>query len=435
MKKNIFVLGLDEFNLKILKRIKHVSDCTFHPLLHLSEIRGRGEYPVKKLIETCEDRLDRFQGSIDAVIGYFDFPSTDITPIICQKYHLTGASIESVMKCENKLWTRMEQQKVIHEHVPQFTGFSPEEIHAMDELDLPAPFWIKPVRSFRSYLAFEVGDQDTFLRSIKCMRENVAGIAEPFQHLLGYADIPDDFKPFSRKSCIAEGLISGKQCTLEGYVYNGEVVCYGIVDSIRDKGQSPLICYVYPSLLPNDVQKQLVEISTRIMSHIGYDNATFNIEFFYDPEKGTISLLEINPRCSQSHALLFEKVDGSSNLAIMVDLALGRKPEFSPGKGKFNCAVKHMVRVHDDGIITKIPAADDLARLKNKLPDAEVEMLVKEGTRLSRLENQDSYSFELMDIFLGGNSYPDLMERCDTSLGMLDFEMKLKIKRPQIHIP
>jgi hypothetical protein len=65
-----------------------------------------------------------------------------------------------LLKCENKFRTRLEQQNAIHEHIPRF---APAEIHSMDELDLPAPFWIKPVRPFRAYLAFETGDQETFL--------------------------------------------------------------------------------------------------------------------------------------------------------------------------------------------------------------------------------------------------------------------------------
>jgi len=168
------------------------------------------------------------------------------------------------------------------------------------------------------------------------------------------------------------------------------------------------------------------------MTHIQYNNATFNIEYFYNQVDDTVCLLEINPRCSQSHAHLFEKVDGVSNLAVMVDLALGRKPQFKKGDGMFNCAAKYMVRVYEDGIITKIPGEKDIEKLKKLIPDAEIKILADVGTRLSDLENQDSYSYELMDIFIGAKSPKDLAHRYDTCLEMLQFSMDLQFRRPKV---
>ncbi|MEN8211154.1 MAG: D-alanine--D-alanine ligase [Thermodesulfobacteriota bacterium] len=432
MNKNIFVVGLDDFNLKILKRIKGSSNLCFHPLLDYWEIRGSDEYPVEDLIKRCENRLNRFEGSIDGIIGYFDFPSTDIVPIICKKYNLPAASIESVMKCENKLWARMEQAKIIKDHIPSFTGFNPRDFQGLDKLDMSFPFWIKPIRSFKSYLAFNIIDDNAFLQGFEKLKNSVHKITDPFRILLGYAQIPDDFKPFLDHSCIAESLLTGNQCTVEGYVYNGEVICYGIVDSIRDEDRSPFIGYVYPSRLPEYVKNKIIDLSTKVMTHLQYDNATFNIEYFYNPVDDSVCLLEINPRCSQSHAHLFEKVDGVSNLSVMVDLALGRRPEFKKGDGRFNCAAKYMVRVYEDGIITKIPWEKDIEQLKKRIPDAEIKILADVGTRLSKLENQDSYSYELMDIFIGAKSLLDLAQRYDTCLNMLPFSMDLKFRRPKV---
>ena len=434
MNKNIFVVGLDNFNLKILKRIsiKGASNINFHPLLDYWEIRGCDEYPVEDLINRCEKRLNRFEGSIDGIIGYFDFPSTDIVPIICKKYNLPSASIESVMKCENKLWARMEQKKVIKNYMPEFRGFKPEDVHGNDQLDMSFPFWIKPVRSFKSYLAFNIINENTLLQGIKKLKNSVHKITDPFRFLLGYAKIPDDFKPFLDHSCIAENLLTGSQCTVEGYVYDGEVICYGIVDSICDEDRSPFTGYEYPSLLPEYVKEEIINISTKIMTHIQYGNATFNIEYFYNQVDDTVCLLEINPRCSQSHAHLFEKVDGVSNLAVMVDLALGRKPQFKKGAGLFNCAAKYMVRVYEDGVITKIPGEKDIEKLKKIIPDAEIKILADFRTRLSDLENQDSYSYELMDIFIGAKSPKDLAQRYNTCLEMLQFSMDLEFRRPKV---
>lgn len=433
MGKNIFVAGLDDFNLEILKRIKDGASIEFHPLLHYSEIRGSDEYRVKELIEKCEKRLDRFNNTIDGVIGYFDFPSTDIVPIICKKYNLPSASIGSVMAIENKLWARKEQQKVIKEHIPEFVGFNPNDIHSPKQVNLVFPFWIKPIRSFKSYLAFKITDKKSFLQGMEVLKRDAGKITEPFQRLMEYAQIPEDFQPFLDCSCIAESLENGNQCTVEGYVSDNEVICYGIVDSISEQDRSSLIAYEYPSRLPDHVQEKMINLSRRIMTHIGYNNATFNIEYFYNPEDGRISLLEINPRCSQSHAPLFEKVDGIANLAVMVDLAMGKKPEFKKGGGPFKVAAKYMVRSYEDGIITRIPDREDVRKLKDRFPNTEIKLHVDAGTRLSGLYNQDSYTYELMDIYIGGNDCRDLTDKYEACLNMLGFSMDLRFRLPEVN--
>ena len=63
------------------------------------------------------------------------------------------------------------------------------------------------------------------------------------------------------------------------------------------------------------------EISGRALTHVGFDNAAFNIEFFWEPATDAIRLLEINTRIAQHHSDLFEKVHGASNHQAMIDVA------------------------------------------------------------------------------------------------------------------
>ncbi|TVR31770.1 MAG: hypothetical protein EA404_09575 [Spirochaetaceae bacterium] len=77
------------------------------------------------------------------------------------------------------------------------------------------------------------------------------------------------------------------------------------------------------------------DVSRRAVSGIGLDNSPFSIEFFCDQTYDRVGLLEINPRISQAHTDLFEKVYGFSHRSIMLDVALGRKPE-PPMKSRSN---------------------------------------------------------------------------------------------------
>ena len=98
---------------------------------------------------------------------------------------------------------------------------------------------------------------------------------------------------------------------MEGYVHQGEVTVYGVLDSINYPDTSCFLRHPSPSTLPEPVVRRLREVSVRVIRQIGMDAATFSIEYFYDPPSGDINLLEINPRHSQSHAELFEDVDGT----------------------------------------------------------------------------------------------------------------------------
>jgi hypothetical protein len=86
-------------------------------------------------------------------------------------------------------------------------------------------------------------------------------------------------------------------------------------------------------------------------------------------------------------------------------------------------AAKFMMRSHEaDGVVQRVPSQDEVDRLRRLMPELMVQVLVPEGCRLSQLPDQDSYSYEIMDIFLGGESdemIEDAHDRCRDSLVFL----------------
>ncbi len=76
------------------------------------------EVPLRRLLEKAERRLEAFDGPVDAIVGYWDFPVSSMVPILCERHGLPTASLESVVKCENKYWSRLEQQKACDAHPP-----------------------------------------------------------------------------------------------------------------------------------------------------------------------------------------------------------------------------------------------------------------------------------------------------------------------------
>lgn len=422
--KNIFVLGLEEYNLDILGHLPGAHNWKIHPLLDYTEMRGENAADVEELIQRCEQRLDSFNASIDAIIGYFDFPVTVMIPILRAKYNLPAPSLESVLKCEHKYWSRLEQKKVIPEHIPRFESFDPFDDVQIANLDLLFPYWIKPVKSFRSFLAFRINDEHDLSTGIEETRAHIQKISDSFSYFLKRVDLPPEIVETEGRSCIAESLLSGSQCTIEGYVYRGEVKVYGLVDSVRESDRSSFYRYEYPSQLPENVQYRMGEAAEKILTQIGFDNSPFNIEFFYNQTENQIYLLEINPRISQSHAEIFEKVNGLSHHEVAVDIAMDRRPIYPLGEGEFAVAAKFMLRHFEDAIVSRAPTKGEIERAVKEIPGTHVDLLVKEGTRLSELKNQDSYSYELADIYIGAMERSELDEHYTRVLEILSFEFE-----------
>lgn len=422
-RKNIFIVGYDEHNVEILKRLPQAAECEFHPVLFISELRNVESYDMEALINRATEVMEDFPGTVDGVAGYYDFPCTTLVPILAQKFGLPGSGLEAVMKCENKYWSRLEQKKVIAEHIPQFRVFDPFDEDAYEKIDLLPPFWIKPIKSYRSFLAFQINSSNQFREVMPVCREKGGLMAEPFHYLMDNFDMPQEISRVS-ESFIAESSIGGTQCTLEGYVYNGQVTIYGVVDSLREQNISSFSRYQYPSFLPLEIQHRMADISRLAVTRIGLDNTPFNVEFFYDQTSDQIWLLEINPRLSQSHSDIFEMVHGISHLSVMVDLALGRKPKPMERKGRFNLAAHFMLRTFESGRITRVPSEHAINKLKKRQPGTKVEIKVRPGQHLNELSGQDMYSYEIASVYVGGRDQLEILDKYDEALTALQFDIE-----------
>ncbi|MEQ8772279.1 MAG: hypothetical protein RIC51_05495, partial [Erythrobacter sp.] len=229
-----------------------------------------------------------------------------------------------------------------------------------------------------------------------------------------------------------KSVAADQQITLEGYVHDGETTVYGVVDSVREGGVgSSFSRYQYPSDAPPPVIQRMCDATAKLLGHVGYDNAPFNAEFFYDEETDRISLLEVNTRLSKSHAPLFVDVDGMTHHKVGLDLALGLRPQMPRGEGDWPRAAKFMLRFFQDGQIERVPSQTEIHHMQTRYPEALVQVLVGKGQRLSHLAFQDSYSFEIADVFLGGQSNEELLAKYADLMENLPFTINLTAPVPQ----
>jgi biotin carboxylase len=420
MGTNVFVLGSDDHNFRILQDMPVARDCEFHTLLTFEEIYAE-QINFNDVLNAAIRQLDAFDGQIDAIIGFWDFPVTSMLPLLRKRYGLPTASLEAVVKCEHKYWSRLVQQQVIDEY-PPFGLVDPENDTEPPD-GVRYPMWVKPVKSFSSELAFGVTHDDAFRAALDKIRDGIGWVGEPFNALLEHLRLPPDIAAVGGQMCLAEEAIAGQQLTVEGYSYRGDVVTYGVIDSVHYDNSPSFLRYQYPSTLPEYTIKRLHDISRRVIKAIGLDQQTFNIEYFWDPGTDAIGLLEINPRHSQSHAELFENVDGTANHEVMLNLALDRDPNFPQGQGPYEIAAKWFIRRFTDGVIRRQPSAAEVAAVQNIVPGTTIEVAVSEGDRLSELHRQDSYSYALASVYMGAADEADLRTKFEQVVAALPFEI------------
>ena len=253
------------------------------------------------------------------------------------------------------------------------------------------------------------------------IRDGVGRMGSPFEFVLAQLRLPPELSGIGGRACLAEEAAAGAQVTVEGYSFHGDVHVYGIVDSITCPDSSSFLRYQYPSSLPRAVLDRMAELSRRVVRQIGLDGITFNIEYFWDPERDTITLLEVNPRHSQSHAELFEQVDGVANHDHMLQLALGREPRPRHREGPYNMAAKWFVRRVADGVARQVPTTEETQQVQRDIPGCTVDVSITVGDRLSELHDQDSYSYAYATIYIGADDEDELIQKYEHAVAGLPF--------------
>lgn len=423
MTRNVFVLGLDTFNRSKLEALLLEEACTFHGVLRPEEVGEPDTYQIVELMRRAEQQLESFPGSIDAIVGYIDIPVGVMLPILCAKFGVPGPTLESVLKCQHKYWSRLIQREVVPEHIPEFTVFDPFDKNALQQIPLPYPFWIKPIKSGGSHLGFHISNRSDYQQALTIILQEISRLAKPYNYLMEYLDMPPEVSWIDAHYFVAESILTGRQCTLEGYVLDDAVHVYGVVDSIRHGNRTTFFRYEYPSAIPRRVQQRMIDIAARVLNRIGLNDSPFNMEFYWRPGDDTVWLLEINTRVSQSHTPLFEKVDGAGNHQVMVEVGLGRQPTMPRDKGPYRYAAKFYLRSFVDGIVGRVPDEKEIAKLCAEVPGTEVVPVVSPGVRLSSIPEQDSYSYALAYLFLGSNNRRDLLQQYRYCQEQLDFKL------------
>ena len=422
MLEHFFVIGLDPLRQAFLEVLPDPERYRFHRLLEFNEVVRARTYDYDALLAKARRRLDDFAEPIAGILGHWDFPTSVLLPHLCGEYGLRYASLESVLKCEHKYWSRLEQRKVLPEWTPGFCAVDPFAGDPLSQLTVDYPLWLKPIKAHSSFLGYRIETDSELLQALEQVRKHIHRFGNPFNQALAHITVPDEVGPVDGNWCIAEELLTGKQCGIEGTVLDGKYRVHGIVDTVKDSHNWSFTRYEYPSVWPLSAREKICAAGEKLLRHFGFDNAPFGIEFFWDEQRDTFRLLEINTRISQSHSDQFIKVHGVSNHLAPLRLMQGRAPDLDHYHGRYTCAAKFMLRRYSDTVLQRAPNAAEIAQLERDFPDSKIVVTAQENQSLSEQLVNDSYSYEIADIWLGAQSQPALLKTYQRLAERLHFE-------------
>ncbi len=394
------------------------------------ELRGTDEAThqpgfdaLRFLDETLQD-VQRRRGEFQGVVGIDDFPACMMAALVAERFGFAASSFESLFLCQHKYFSRLKQQEAAPDATPRFHVLEAVRDLVAADLPLTFPLFVKPVKSYLSILARRIDTAEDLSRAAAEARVRLAPVTEMFDALVGVSRLDGNFRAVPGSALLIEELVSGHQVTLDGYALRGDVVPLGVVDSLFFPGSLSFERFEYPSRLPAGVQERMARIAERCVQHIGLDRTFFDMEFFYREEDDTIWIIEINGRMSSQFAPLYRLVNGIDMYAMQLDLALGKDPGrrevWAPHQDKGRVSASFVLRRFENASVRRIPTAQDLQRLQDRFPEAFVEVLVKEGEKLSdELQDDESYRYALVDLC--ASDWKELLKRFDEAKTLLPF--------------
>jgi hypothetical protein len=331
----------------------------------------------------------------DGVVGTKD-RSALLAALVARRRGLPGPTPAALLACQHKPTSRGLQTAVVPEATPAFAllnGAAPP---------FPPPYFVKPVVGRLSQDTRRVDDPAELyaLADWDAYREGYAAIAAlagfPRGEVAGY---------------LAEELRRGGEVTLEGYVYGGEVTVVGVTDSVMYPGTNSFERFEYPSRLADSRLDELAGITRRVLPALGFDGGFFNVEFVV-PERGPVTLIEVNGRIASQFAPLVRAVHGRSTYEALFTLACGDDPAWAPGAAE-GVAISYVVRRFEDAYVEAVPEPED-----------GLEILVRPGLRLSEQGTNDAQSYRLAILYEAGETRDEALARCRERAAALSFRLR-----------
>jgi hypothetical protein len=263
---------------------------------------------------------------------------------------------------------------------------------------LPYPRFAKPVKAAFSVLARRVdswAELDRHARFSWWEQAIIERLVKPFGDVMR-AHSRYEIEPFSM---LGEELIDGAQVTVNGFVRRGAVTMLGVVDSIMYPGTDQFQRFQYPSALPREWQAGAEDVARRALAAVGFTHGMFNVELRICTATGHAKVIEINPRAAGQFYDLFEHVDGYNLFDALVELETGGVPVIRHRQGPHACAASFVMRDLAGAGLGRWPGPGEVARLRQRHPEARIMVYPKRGADLRReMKWLGSYRYGVVNL-------------------------------------
>jgi hypothetical protein len=75
-------------------------------------------------------------------------------------------------------------------------------------------------------------------------------------------------------------------------------------------------------------------------------------------------------------------------------------------------------------VVERVPGEDEVRAIEKDIPGCHIKVEAEQGSRLSDMLRQDSYSFEYALLFVGGDSVEEIDKKADSIKARLDFRFR-----------
>lgn len=374
-------------------------------------------FDVERFVDNLEKKYrDR---KVAAVVSTHEQFGALAACLLTAKLGLPGTPLKALLTAQHKFLARQIHHRALPDHVPPFCGFR-YDADITQAVTIDYPIFVKPVKAAFSVLAKRCADEAALREHLRFRlweKIIIKRLTWPFRRVSKkHLDCEIDADCFIAEGCVDDAL----QVCVDGYAHGGKVNILGTVDSVMYPGTSAFMRFEYPSRLDADIVAQLEDVACRAVEAIGLTHGVFNVELFYQPASGRVTIIEINPRMAGQFSDLYERVDGKSLWSLELDLALGRTPVFPHREGRFGSAASFVFREFGDAVKQAPPAAQQ-GWLTANYPDAKLFLDLKHSTSRAR-ETKWLGNYRYALIHLGGRDHDDMMARFENVCQHLSFD-------------
>ena len=379
------------------------------------------DYGVQPYLERTIELINEHPNMYDGVVGTHD-SSAVFAAVICSETGKTFASLQSIINCQNKYISRLKQQEVLPEAVPEFC-LALEYLQNPDRLK--APFFIKPVRANISFGTHLIETPEELELYSGLETKDIVAHNQYFLDALSLR--PHMSNGLNIATCnnfLCEGLITGEQVTVDGFVCNGRVTVFGMTKAAFYPGSNSFSHHEFPYSFSPTLDAKIKNGLSRLIPALGIDNSFFNVELRADLEKEAYGILEVNSRIAFQFAKTIELVTGFDPLHLLCDVACNEEPDLTTTEQRtYPLCFNFELHSFEDKRIVRTPTQSGYEAIRLLYPDVHIRNLIYERSNLSDYKhNPESFRYCMLDI--PGNSREEILAAYEHITSLLGYEFE-----------